>query len=104
MTEVRVRVTAQPRKATSSSEQVRYRAHGFTPGERVFAHFIRGGADRTVSLGRAAAPCGTVSRRMNIVPGRNVQRGSWYVYVDQSRSYSSSTDVQAGTQVIIQRP
>ena len=48
---------------------------------------------RTVKLGKAAAPCGTVSRRLPLLPVK-ARAGVWTIYVDQSRRYSSNTTPQ----------
>jgi hypothetical protein len=102
----RVRVDVVPRASTNPARRARFTAFGFVPGSVVYAHFLRFGAaraEKTVSLGRARGACGRVSKRMALVPGRNVARGSWELAVDAKRSFSRSTRPQAGEQILIQR-
>lgn len=75
-------------------QRVTYTARGFTPGQRVYAHFrYKGTTRRTVSLGVAKGPCGITSRKMRALPAK-VRYGSWRAYIDQSRRFSVSTRPQ----------
>jgi len=67
-------------------------ARGFVTGKSVYLHYRFGGKPQAdVSLGRAAGPCGIVSKRLRQVPAPALHTGLWTVYVDQRRSYSSQT-------------
>jgi hypothetical protein len=73
------------------SRKVLYTARGFAPGQPVYAHFRFGGKTRrNVRIGVAAAPCGTVSRRMRLLPTKT-RFGTWTVYMDQAKVYSPKT-------------
>jgi hypothetical protein len=103
---VRVRATVQPRASTDPARRARFFAVGFPQGDRVFAHFVRFGASvasNTISMGRARGACGEVRRRMALVPGRNVARGSWILAIDTQRRYSPRTRPQASASIVIQR-
>jgi hypothetical protein len=104
ITVVRVRAKIRPRRAFNSRRRVSFLAEGFEPGRMVYAHYVGPGDDvRTVPLGRAAAPCGKVSRRTRLVPGRNAERGQWGVDVDMSPTWSRSSRPQARTAVVVKR-
>jgi len=102
----RIRLSVRPRASTDSGRRARFDARGFERGSTVYAHFRRFGAaraERTVALGRSRGACGRAAKRMALVPGGDVETGSWIVDVDTERRYSPSTKPQAGVQVIIQR-
>jgi hypothetical protein len=100
---VRVRATVSPQRAASASRQARFFAEGFKEGDVLYAHFRRYGSRtaRTVRLGRATGDCGEITKRMRLVPGRNVAQGTWLVDIDASRRWSRSTVPQASTHVVI---
>ena len=101
----RVRVSVRPRASTNPGRLALFNAEGFEPGATVYAHFRRFGANRgrTVTLGRARGACGRVTKRMALVPGRDVSRGSWLLDVDTEPRFSQSTRPQARQQILIQR-
>ena len=73
------------------SRKVLYTARGFAPGQPVYAHFRFGGKTRrNIRIGVAAAPCGTVSRRMRLLPTKT-RFGTWTIYMDQVRVYNPQT-------------
>jgi hypothetical protein len=73
------------------TRKVRYIARGFLPGKPVYAHFrFRGKTRRNVTIGVPRAPCGVVSKRMRLLPTKT-RFGTWTVYMDHLRNYSSQT-------------
>jgi hypothetical protein len=86
--------------------RVLYTARGFAPGQPVYGHFRFGGKTRrNIKIGIAAAPCGTVSRRMRLLPTK-LRFGTWSVYMDQARVFSprtSSTGLSAKGRLVISR-
>jgi hypothetical protein len=76
---------------------------GFPVGKATYLHFRFGGQTRrNVRLGVTSAPCGKVSRRMNLLPTRS-RPGKWTVYVDQAKTYSKSTMPQLKYSFVITR-
>jgi hypothetical protein len=85
------------------TRRVRYTARGFLPGKPVYAHFRFGGITRRdVRLGVASSPCGTVVRRMRLLPTKT-RFGTWTIYMDQVATYSKKTVLQAKGTLAIQR-
>lgn len=83
------------------ARRVLYTARGFLPGRAVWAHFRFGGVTRRhVRLGVASSPCGVVSRRMRLLPTRP-RFGTWTIYMDQSRTFSRRTLLQARGVLVI---
>jgi hypothetical protein len=73
------------------SRKVLYTARGFAPGAPIYAHFrFHGKTQRNIKIGVAAAPCGTASLRMRLLPTKS-RFGAWTVYMDQVKSYSPKT-------------
>ncbi len=100
--QVRFGFSAKP-SSGRPSRRVRYTARGFLPGRAVYAHFrFRGKTRRNVRLGVATSPCGIVSRRMRLLPTRP-RFGTWTVYMDQRRTYSRRTVLQARGTLFIRR-
>jgi hypothetical protein len=91
---------------TSGSPQrlkVRFSAFGFAAGApvgqsapTVYVHYVdpRGKLRRTVSLGRASGPCGTIKRTAlrKLFPFEP-RRGTWTLQVDTNRVYRRGTDL-----------
>jgi len=76
-----------PDRARPTS-RVRMRAFGFAPGQVVYLHVRRGGRTRgTFRIGRAASPCGTVSRRLRYMPLRRWSSGTYTYEFQQSRRF-----------------
>lgn len=85
------------------TRRVRYTARGFLPLKPVYAHFRFGGITRRdVKLGVASSPCGTVVRRMRLLPTKT-RFGAWTIYMDQVATYSKRTVLQAKGTLSIQR-
>jgi hypothetical protein len=87
----RLRVTridaVLPRRARPASE-VRMRVYGFEVGRAVYLHVRRGGRTRgSFLVGRAAAPCGTASRRLRYMPLRRWRSGTYTYAFQQSRRF-----------------
>lgn len=80
----------------SPHRKARYSARGFVPGKNVYVHFRRGSRTvKTVKLGKANSPCGLVSRKFRQLPVARPHVGTYRIYVDQARRYSSHTQLQA---------
>jgi hypothetical protein len=88
--QVRVGYTTNPetgRPTITATHTVR----GFPAGKNTYLHFrYRGQTKRNVKLGKTSAPCGIVSRRMDLLPTRS-RPGTWTVYVDQKAVFSPRT-------------
>jgi hypothetical protein len=85
------------------TRKVKYTARGFLPGKPVYAHFRFGGITRRdVNLGVASSPCGTVVKRMRLLPTKT-RFGTWTIYMDQVAKYSKKTVLQAKGTLAIQR-
>ena len=72
---------------------VRFTVFGFalaTPNPTVYLHYVRpnGKLKRTISLGRAQGPCGTIKRsaRKKLFPF-NAERGNWTLQFDTRKAY-----------------
>ena len=84
------------RSGASPRQKVRYTGRGWVPGKNVYIHFRFGGkTKKTVKIGKAASPCGVVSRRMRALPLATLRVGTYRFYVDQSRKYSKNTSPQS---------
>ena len=87
------RVTAlsmrlKPRQA-SPSRRVRFLGRGFTDGDRIYAHYVRGGRlRRTVDLGAPKGPCGRLSVARRQIPVKRPKTGRWTLQVDNQAAYS----------------
>ena len=104
ITVVRMRARIRPRRAVNPRRRVQFFTEGWEPGRAVYAHYTGpGDVVRTIRLGRAAPPCGKISRRMRLVPGRTVEPGEWGVDVDMSPTWSRSSRPQARTAVVVKR-
>jgi hypothetical protein len=87
------RVTAlamrlKPRKA-KPSKKVRFIGRGFTDDAMVYGHYVRAGKlRRTVSLGAAEGPCGTIDVKRRQIPISKPKTGRWTLQVDNQQAYS----------------
>lgn len=73
-------------------DRIRFSVFGFPVGRTVYLHVRRGGRTlRTVAIGRAAAPCGTVSRRMRALPLRRYRAGTYAYWFGTSRHATRRT-------------
>jgi len=88
-----------PRSGSPRSVRVRFTAIGFGAGEEtmptVFVHYVdpAGRLKQTISLGRGAAPCGTIKRS----PLRRLfpfapRKGTWTLQLDTRRSYRRASE------------
>jgi hypothetical protein len=77
-------------KRTAPSRRVRFIGRGFTDPERVvYAHYVRKGRLRkTVRLGPANGPCGTINVMRRQIPVKRPATGRWTVQVDNQPTYS----------------
>ena len=65
----RITVVAPP--DSNPSRKVRFRLFGFRPRLRTYLHVRRAGRTKgRFALGRTAAPCGTLIKRMRFMPVR----------------------------------
>jgi hypothetical protein len=95
-------VEVTPRRGRPGTQST-FRIGGFAPGREVFAHYVfRGRRRKTVSMGTAKAPCGTITTRRRQLPTR-VRYGLWKIQVDQSQSYSRSTTPRSELSLLIFR-
>lgn len=98
--QVRVGYSTNPSRGRPTA-RVKHTVRGFPVGKNTYLHFRYGGqTKRNVLVGRATSPCGTVSRRMALLPTRS-RRGTWTVYVDQARTYSRKTPFQLKYKLLI---
>jgi hypothetical protein len=87
----KLKVSTSPTRARPHSK-VSYTARGFTTGQTLYGHYIFGGKRRKdVRIGRLVAPCGTLKRRMSLLPLKSVRFGTWTVQFDTSKRYSKKT-------------
>lgn len=91
--EVRIGYITDP-AAGAPTRQALHTVRGFPVGKTIYLHFRhRDETKKNVSLGLASPPCGTVSRRMSLLPTRS-QPGNWTVYVDEAPTFSANTTPQ----------
>lgn len=74
--------------------RVRYRLYGFNPGERVYLHVRRGGKTRgTFSMGTAAGPCGTITKRLRFMPVTRYSTGTYDYYFGHTAKYNRAAQI-----------
>jgi hypothetical protein len=79
---VRAPANSKPRK------RVRFRVFGFAAGLRVYLHVRRGGKTKgRFSLGKTAAPCGTLVKKMRFMPLRRYTTGTYRYYFSHSKRF-----------------
>jgi hypothetical protein len=87
------RVIAHPQDATPRAK-VRFQLAGFIPGRVVYAHYIHAGRARlTFKLGKAHGPCGVLSARARLYPGRP-RFTDYTVQFDNLRRYTRKARVK----------
>jgi hypothetical protein len=65
--------------------RVLYRVYGFPNGRPVYAHYTLHGKQRAVKrLGTAAAPCGTLKKRLPLLPAK-FHTGRWVYHFNNSK-------------------
>jgi len=73
---------------SNPASRVRFRVYGFANGQRVYLHVRRNGKTRKrVSMGRTAAPCGKLTKRMRFMPLRDYRLGTYLYAFSHSRRY-----------------
>jgi hypothetical protein len=98
--QVRFGASANP-SSGHAKRKVHYTARGFTPGVNVYMHFrYHGKTKKNVKLGKAKAPCGVATRKLQLLPTK-VHYGTWKVYIDQVKTYSKHTPLYAVGQITI---
>ncbi len=85
VTRLRVTVSPTPRRARA---RVRFAGTGFIGRRPVFAHYVRGGAERfrVRATRRPDGPCGAWSARMRLF-AFSPRDGRWTIQFDQQRRY-----------------
>jgi hypothetical protein len=87
----KLKVTTSPTRARPHAK-VTYSARGFTTGQTLYGHYLFGGKRRKdVRIGGLTAPCGTLKRRMSLLPVKRELFGTWTVQFDTSPTYSPKT-------------
>ena len=94
-------VNVRPRSGRPG-RRVRVRARGFTTGNRLYAHIVRGRYRRNVRVGRLKGACRTLSARSRIFR-RGTRPGRYTVQFDTRRRYSRRTAVRIRYSVVIFR-
>lgn len=97
MTQIAVDAPAR----SDPAKKVRFRVFGFADGQRVYLHVRRNGATKKrVTMGRAAAPCGTLSKRMRFMPVRKYRIGTYlYAFSHSPRYRKDRTIFQAKVRI-----
>lgn len=88
-----------PTSGSPRTTRVRFTAIGFGAGATtmptIYVHYVDPGgrAKRTISLGRGAAPCGTIERSAlrRLFPFA-ARKGTWTLQFDTRRSYRRATE------------
>ena len=94
-------VTVRPRSGRPG-RRARVRARGFTTGNRLYAHIVRGRYRRNVGIGRLRGACRALSVRRRIFR-RGTRPGAYTVQFDTRRRYSRETAVRVRYRVMIFR-
>jgi hypothetical protein len=82
------RITVVAPANAKPSRQVRFRLFGFRAGPRTYLHVRRDGRTKgRFALGRTAAPCGTLTKRMRFMPLRDYRTGTYRYYFSHSRRF-----------------
>jgi hypothetical protein len=83
--------TISPTQARPS-RKIKFNVRGMPPGVQVYLHYVFHGRSRgTVSLGKPAAPCGTLSVKRRFFPFNHPKVGVWTFQFDNAKRYSSSS-------------
>jgi hypothetical protein len=68
------------------TSRVLYHVYGFPNGKTVYAHYTLHGSQRAVKrLGKAAGPCGTLRKRLPLLPAK-FHAGKWIYHFNNSKS------------------
>jgi hypothetical protein len=84
-------VRVRPRNG-AAGRRLRINATGFTTGRRLYAHVLRRGYRRNVSIAKLKGPCRTGKARRRILPA-SLSPGVYTVQFDTRRRYSRKTKV-----------
>jgi hypothetical protein len=88
-------------KASTPGARVKHIARGFTPGNKVWAHFRHKHKTRaTKQLGVAHGPCGIAKRKMRALPA-TPRIGTWRVVVDEHKVFDLDNTPQARLTFVI---
>jgi hypothetical protein len=83
-----VAVDPWDQKSVDPRKTVQFRAYGFAPGKRLFAHYVLNGTRvATAFVGNLTGPCGDLKKRMREFPFRPVKPGTYAVYFQASRVF-----------------
>jgi hypothetical protein len=83
--------TLTPKQA-APARKIRFSIHGMPPGVPVYLHYVyRKRSRATVSLGKPAAPCGTLVVRRRFFPMNHPSTGTWTFQFDDAKKYSTAT-------------
>ncbi len=100
--QVRVGYTTNP-STGKPTRSANHTVRGFPAGRNVYLHFrYNGQTKRNIKVGTAKGVCGTVSKRMRLLPTRS-RPGTWTVYVDMQSRFSKNTRPQLKYSFIIRR-
>lgn len=89
-----VEVGIRPRSGPPG-RRLRIRAKGFTTGQTLWAHVIRGRSKRHIKLGELKGACRSLTTRRRILP-RRAPLGSYTVQFDTYRRYDPDRAVKDG--------
>jgi hypothetical protein len=73
-----------------------FRARGFRVRSTLWLHYLTPGLRlyKTVKIGKLAWPCGTVSKRTQLIPSPSARPGRWRLRFDTHKAYSRKTRPQ----------
>ena len=82
------RITVVAPRDANPSRRVRFRLFGFRAGARTYLHVRRNGRTKgRFALGRTAAPCGTLIKRMRFMPVRDYRTGTYRYFFSHRRRF-----------------
>jgi hypothetical protein len=84
----------------AAGRKLRIKAWGFTTGKRLYAHVLRRGYERNVSIAKLKGPCRTGKARRRILPA-SLSPGKYTVQFDTKRRYSRKTKVRVRFRVTV---
>lgn len=98
--------TFSPRTGPPATLRVRWRVLGLTPGRGVYVHYVRpdGVLRRTLRIGTAKPPCGTLKTGPIALFPFTFRYGTWTLQVDASPRYRTTTLPRLLIRFAIKRP
>ena len=75
------------------NRKTRWRFSGFIPDQPIYVHVRRKGKTYTQRAGVAAAPCGTLSKRLNRLPAwpkNKIAYGTYKIAIDNRKQYAKT--------------